>query len=92
MTSKLTVYVEDSVKQSLKESAGEKKLSKIVNEALVSYMSATLVRSLSPPDSKNDIVFPSLSEVTTRRPRARGSSTEIIASQRRGRSARLSRQ
>ena len=87
MTSKLTVYVDDSTRQLLRDSAGRKSLSAIVNDALESYMSASLVRDLS---SKED-EFPSLSEVTKRRPRAHGSSVEIIASQRRGRNASLSR-
>ncbi len=87
MTSKLTVYVDDSTRQLLRDSTGGKSLSAIVNDALESYMSASLVRDLS---SKED-EFPSLSEVTRRRPKARGSSVEIIASQRRGRNARLSR-
>ncbi|HXQ93170.1 MAG TPA: hypothetical protein VN739_09215 [Nitrososphaerales archaeon] len=90
MTSKLTVYVDDSVRKSLRESARGKKISQIVNDALESYLSSTLVRDLSFPD-KGDNEFPSLSEVVKKRPRVRGSSAGIIASQRRGRSARLSR-
>ena len=90
MTSKLTVYVDESVKRLLKESAGDRKLSEIVNDALESYMSSTLVRDLY-PTLKKDAEFPSLSEVVRRRPRALGSSAEIIASQRRGRGARISR-
>ena len=93
MTSKLTVYINDSIRQFLKESAGSESISKLVNDALESYMSATLVKDLAPPSSKKkDWNFPSLSEVEKRRPRSKGvlSSTEIIASQRRGRNARLS--
>jgi len=86
MTSKLTVYVDDSIRQLLRDSTGTRSLSEIVNDALESYMSASLVRDLS---SKEE--FPSLSDVVKKRPRARGSSADIIASQRRGRSARLSR-
>jgi len=87
MTSKLTVYIDDSIRKSLKDSAGTGSLSELVNDALESYMSTSLVRDLS---SKED-ELPSLSEVTRRRPKARGSSAEIIASQRRGRNAGLSR-
>jgi len=85
MKSKLTVYVDDSVMKSLREFASGKKISKIVNDALESYLSSTLVRDLSFPDS-SDIRFPSLSEVVKKRPKARGSSAGIIASQRRRRS------
>jgi hypothetical protein len=90
MTSKLTVYIDDSVRQLLKESAGTESISKFVSDALESYMSAILVRDLVPPNNKTNRSFPSLSEVEKRRPKAQGSSAEIIASQRRGRNARLS--
>ncbi len=85
MTSKLTVYVDDSLKQFLKESAGNESVSKLVNDAPESYMSEAFVRNLTPPDKKKNRNLPSLSEVKKRRPRAKGSSAEIIASQRRGR-------
>ena len=90
MTSKLTVYIDDSVRQFLKESAGTESISKLVNDALESYMSATLVKDLTPPGKKKTWNFPSLSEVERRRPRSRSSSTEIISNQRRSRNARLS--
>ncbi len=92
MTSKLTVYVDDWVRRSLKESAGPQSISKLVNDALESYLSATLVRDLGPPSRNKTSTrgFPSISEVKRRRPRAKGSSAEIITSQRRGRNARLS--
>ena len=51
------------------------------------YVSTNLVRDLS---SKEDELT-SLSEVTRKRPKAHGSSVEIIASRRRGRNTRLSR-
>ena len=88
MTSKLTVYIDESLRRLLKDSAGTQSLSELVNDALESYISAGLVRDL-PSDTKNQ-GFPSLSEVVKRRPKAHGSSAEIIASQRRGRNARLS--
>jgi hypothetical protein len=90
MPSKLTVYIDDSLRQFLKESAGNGSVSKLVSDALESYMSEAFVRDLKPPDDKKDRNFPSLSEVKKRRPRAKGSSAEIIASQRRSRNARLS--
>lgn len=95
MTSKLTVYIADSVRQFLKEeSADTESISKVVNDALESYMSATLVKDLAPPTSprRKESGFPSLSEVEKRRPDSKGlvSSTEIIAGQRRSRNARLS--
>jgi hypothetical protein len=91
MTSKLTVYIDESIRQLLKESAGEESYSKIVNDALESYISGALVKDLSPPKKKKgEMTYPSLSEVVKRRPKARGSSAEIISSQRRGRNARLS--
>ena len=95
MTSKLTVYIDDSVRQFLKESAADSEsISKIVNDALESYMSATLVKDLTLPASsrRKQLNFPSLSEVEKRRPSSKGlrSATEIITSQRRGRNARLS--
>lgn len=89
MTSKLTVYIDDSTRKLLNEYRGEKSLSQIVNDALDSYIPAGLVRDLSLP-AKELVVFPSLSEVVKRRPRASGSSAEIIASHRKGRNARLS--
>jgi hypothetical protein len=92
MTSKLTVYIDESIRQLLKESAGEESYSKIVNDALESYISGALVKDLSPPKekTKGEMSYPSLSEVVKRRPKAEGSSAEIISSQRRGRNARLS--
>lgn len=87
MTSKLTVYIDDSTRRMLKDS-GES-LSKLVNDAIESYMSQGLVEGLSLP-TREAVALPSLSEVVRKRPKARGSSTEIIASQRRGRNARLS--
>ena len=90
MTSKLTVYIDDSVRQILKDSAGEKSFSELVNDALESYLSASLVGDLSPL-GKNGNELPSLSEVARRRPRVTGSSSEIISSQRRDRNARVSR-
>jgi hypothetical protein len=96
MTSKLTVYIDDSVRQLLKESAGsEESISKLVNDALESYMSASLVKELFPPHrgkKKEELGFPSLSEVEKRRPRSKGlaSAAEIIANQRRRRNASLS--
>jgi hypothetical protein len=89
MTSKLTVYVDDSIRQMLKNSAGTRSLSEIVNEALESYMSSGLIREM-PVSGEKAAGFPSLSEVTRKRPSAKGSSVEIIASQRRGRNASLS--
>jgi hypothetical protein len=91
MTSKLTVYVDDSVRKLLNDSLGGRSLSEVVNDALESYVSAIFVRDLSFPSKKAEAGFPSLSEVVRRRPKVRGSSTEIIGSQRRGRNARLSR-
>ena len=94
MTSKLTVYIDDSMRQFLKESADTESISKVVNDALESYLSAALVKDLAPPTSprRKESGFPSLSEVEKRRPHSKGlvSSTEIIAGQRRGRNARLS--
>ena len=96
MTSKLTVYVDDSVRKFLKESAVSESISKIVSDALESYLSSTIVRDLIPPTSskRKEWNFPSLSEVENRRPSSKGlvSAEEIIATQRRGRNARLSRQ
>ena len=89
MTSKLTIYIDESTRQLLKES-NEGSYSKIVNDALESYISAGLVKDLSPPNKKKDASFPSLSEGVKRRPKARGSSTQIISSQRRERNARVS--
>jgi hypothetical protein len=90
MASKLTVYIDDSIRQSLKkEAAGSESISKLVNDALESYLSATLLRDLSLPDLTND-EYPSLSEVERKRPKARGSSDRIISNQRRGRDDRLS--
>ena len=91
MTSKLTVYIDDSTKQFLKESIESESISKVVNDALESYMSASLVKDLIPLKSK-EWSFPSLSEVEKRRPKSKGlsSATEIITNQRRGRNARLS--
>lgn len=91
MPSKLTVYVSDSVRQFLNEAAGGESISKLVNDALESYMAATFVRDLEPPGQKIRTNFPSLAEVERRRPKVEGSSAEIIANQRRGRNARLSR-
>jgi len=98
MTSrKLTVYVDDSVRQFLKETATDaESISRVVNDALESYMSVTLVKDLTSPgparkEWKN---FPSLSEVERRRPKSRKgealTSAEVIADQRRDRHARVS--
>ena len=95
MTSKLTVYIDDSTKKLLKDYTGEESLSRLVNDAIESYMSAIIVRDLEAPTTtttKEAMSFPSVSEVEKERPRAQGSSTEIIAGQRRSRNARLSRQ
>ncbi len=93
MTSKLTVYIDDSIRRFLKESGESESISKLVNDALESYMSATIVKDLVPPGTKKkEWNFPSLSEVEKRRPKSKGllSAAEIMASQRRGRNARLS--
>ena len=90
MTSKLTVYIDDSLRKLLKDAADTKSLSQLVNEALESYISASLVKDM--PSDKSNKGLPSLSEVVKKRPKARGSSAGIIANQRRGRNDRLSRQ
>jgi hypothetical protein len=90
MTSKLTVYIKDSLRQQLKDAVENKSLSQLVSDALESYLSAELVKDLS--SSNGDNALPSLSEVVKRRPKGRGSSAEIIAIQRRGRNDRPSRQ
>lgn len=93
MKSKLTVYIDNSIRQFLKESDESENISKLVNDALESYMSATLVRELVPPGrKKGEWSFPSLSEVEKRRPKSKGltSAEEIIASQRRVRNESLS--
>ncbi len=92
MTTKLTVYVDDSLKRLIKETSGNRKMSDVVNEALESYLAAGLVSDLSMPNKIPLSELPSLSDVRRKRPKASGSSEEIIASQRRGRNARISRQ
>ena len=90
MTVKLTVYVDESLKRLIKETSGDKKISDVVSDALESYVAAGLVNNLNLPGEVSAPELPSLSEVRRRRPKAVGSSAEIIATQRRGRSARLS--
>jgi hypothetical protein len=104
MTSKLTVYIEDSVKRQLKEEAnGSKSLSELVNDALESYLSAQLINDFATPYASNEkkgkrhlarFELPSLSEVKKRRPRISStspSSAEIISELRSDRIARISR-
>ena len=90
MTVKLTVYVDESLKRLIKETSGDKKISDVVSEALESYVAAGSVNNLNLPSEAAAPELPSLSEVRRGRPKAVGSSAEIIASQRRGRSAGLS--
>src|SRR5579884_430717 len=91
MTSKLTVYVDDSLKRLIKETSGNRKISEIVSEALEYYLSASSISYFKVPGGSkkpNSVAtgeLPSLSEVKKRRPKATGSSAEIIASQRRDR-------
>jgi hypothetical protein len=92
MTAKLTVYVDESLKRLIKETSGNRKMSDVVSDALESYLTAGLIKEPNLSDKKKTSApeLPSLSEVRSRRPKAPGSSAEIIASQRRGRDARLS--
>ena len=86
MTTKLTVYIDDSLKRLLKETCGDRKLSDVVGEALRSYISSGLAGDLKIPGQTSSSALPSLSEVKARRPKAGGgSSAEMIAAQRRGR-------
>ncbi len=91
MTSKLTVYIDESLKRLIKETSGGRKISDIVSDALESYLAASLVADLAPTSEISSSELPSLSEVKRKRPKAPGSSAEIITAQRRGRNARLSR-
>jgi hypothetical protein len=88
MTSKLTVYIEDSTRELLSEYRGEETLSQLVNDALESYLPGSLVEGLVSP--RGSTTYPSLQEVVKRRPKAKGSSAEIVTAQRKGRSSRLS--
>ena len=90
MTVKLTVYIDESLKQTIKENSGNRKISDLVSDALESYVAASLIGDLNLPTKISSSELPSLSEVKRKRPKAIGSSAEIIASQRRGRNARLS--
>ena len=90
MTVKLTVYIDESLKQTIKENYGNRKISDLVSDALESYVAAGLIGDLNLPTKISGSELPSLSEVKRKRPKAIGSSAEIIASQRRGRNARLS--
>ncbi|MDA4111989.1 MAG: hypothetical protein OK439_05580 [Thaumarchaeota archaeon] len=89
MASKLTVYIDDSLMKLLKDETETMSLSQVVNDALESYFSVSLVRDL--PSSKNNGRLPLLSEVIKKRPKSRSPSAWIIANQRRGRKDRLSR-
>ena len=90
MTTKLTVYIDESPKRLVKETSGNRKISDIVSDALESYLAAGLIKNQDLPDEISASELPSLSDVKSRRPKAPGSSAEIIASQRRERNAHLS--
>ncbi len=90
MTTKLTVYIDESLKRLIKETSGDRKISDVVSDALESYMAAGLVSDLELPNRVSVNELPSLSEVRKKRPKVRGSSTEIISHQRRDANARLS--
>ena len=94
MTSKLTIYVDDSIRQKLNEAAIDRSISDIVNDALESYLVSSMIGDLFPFMEGQEALsdeLPSISEVKRRRPKVKGSSSEILASQRRGRNDRISR-
>jgi hypothetical protein len=91
MTVKLTIYVDESLKRLIKETSGDRKISAVVSDALESYVSTGSIRDLKLPDQAGRRwEMPSLSEVKSKRPKANGSSAEIIADQRRERRAHIS--
>ena len=90
MTTKLTVYLDESLKRLIKETSGDRKISDVVSDALESYVAAGLVSDLDLPNKISASELPSLSEVRRKRPKVRGSSTKIISEQRRDANARLS--
>jgi hypothetical protein len=92
MPYKLTVYIDDSIRQLLSEARGTESISKLVSEAIESYVSSAQAKDLTVPGGEEENQdFPSLSEVERMRPSARGSSASIITRQRRSRNASISR-
>jgi hypothetical protein len=90
MTVKLTVYVDESLKRLIKETYGNRKISDVVSDALESYLAAGAIKNPNSSNKTSPSELPSLSDVRNGRPKASGSSAEIIAGQRRERNARLS--
>ncbi len=90
MTTKLTVYLDESLKRRIKETSGDRKISEVVSEALESYVAVGTIKELHLPGEDSTPELPSLSEVKARRPKVAGSSAEILARQRRSRNAAVS--
>ena len=89
MTTKLTVYIDESLKRLIKETSGNRKMSEVVSDALASYVAAGSISDVGLKDLAVS-ELPSLTDVRMKRPKAAGSSAKMISAQRRDRNARLS--
>ena len=59
-TTKLTIYLDESLKRLIKETSGNRKISDVVSDVLESYVAAGSIRELGLPHKTSATELPSL--------------------------------